>query len=206
MKKILSLIFCIICSVYAFGQTGKQLDIIIKVENSEKWRTLNAQIANGSDDYIFVWTCSAPYGISSDRSAPSALIPLDEEDITYEVFVRDQKSGLLGYSSINFSSKSSRIGFSVFPNPVENELQVVLTESPEGENDESIQKVELYSEKKGSIVKSISLSESKAKETKIDVRGIEPGIYFVNLVVKSNKTRNEKRKVTRILINGVQGK
>jgi hypothetical protein len=189
-------------TAWVLAQDSKYLAININVENSESWRTLKPEISNGSGQYIYVWKSSAPYGISSDRSLKNAVVPQDEEDITYEVFVRDQKSGLLGYSSINFSHRANTSGLRVYPNPAKSEISLSLTSQQESlSGNEQIVKAEVYSEKNSQKIKSIDVAESESKELRINVRGIEPGVYFVHLYIRDKKTTNEQRKIVRVLIN-----
>ena len=204
MKNVLILLSLLLgCGLTtSLAQDTQKLEVSINSQNNEKWRNLTPVIANGSGDYLFVWMCSAKYGIATDRSAKVATVPLDEENITYEVFVRDQKTGALGHKAVNFSKSLKATGVVTYPNPSRDEVTVSLKDQKSGVLNEvqRITKADLYSEKTGGIVRSIPVTSNNVDELKVNVKDLPPGTYYVHLWVNDNIHSEAQRKEIRVLI------
>lgn len=185
-----------------FAQSAERLDVNIQTKDDGKWRELTSIIKQGSGEYLILWTCSAKYGIASNPNSKTVRIPLDEEDITYHVFVRDQKTGALGRKSINFSKSIGKISSIAYPNPSRNELTVSLTDNENVVLDKKyhILRAELYSEKSGGLVKPINLPDTKQDELKIDTKDLQPGVYYVHIWVKDNVHSDALKKEIRVLV------
>jgi len=187
-----------------YAQDNESLEVNINVQNNGKWRQLSPLITKGSGDYLYLWMCSAKYGISTDRSAKTATVPLDEENITYEVFVRDQKTGALGHKAINFSKALKATAAIAYPNPSRDEVVVSLKDHKSDVLNEiqRITKADLYSERTGGVVRSIPVTTNNLDELKINVKDLPAGTYYVHLWVNDNIHSEAQRKEIRVLVSG----
>lgn len=206
MKKLTRLLILILLSVagkYAHGQQ-KQLEVRISVEDKDQWRKLTA-VMKDSGDYMYLWTSSAIYGIGSDRNVKSVTIPLDKEDIVYEVYVRDKNSGLLGYRSINFSNAASRIipDPIIYPNPANGLVRITVNDHKVSTlNDrQKIVNADLRKEENGEILQRIPLNANDRGEISFDVKDILPGIYFVHLLLNDDTHSDPVRKIVRLSVH-----
>lgn len=202
MKNIIYLSIFLLSICQSLAQEFNKLEIKIDVESKDLSRTLTANVQAGSGDYTYVWVCSAPYGIYSDRSLQQAAIPLDTEDIEYQVFVRDNNSGRLGYASINFSPSPQVGDLIVFPNPAKDVLEVTLggTGASDNEASESIGKIELFSEKSTNAKKTLDVPDSNTKRVSLDVKDVEPGVYYLHVQLSDDDTKSIRRKIVRVLV------
>lgn len=181
---------------------AQQLKINISQKLNNPNRTLVANVAEGSGDYLYTWTCTTVYGIPTDRASQQVTVPLDEEDITYKVFVRDNKTGALGYKAINFSRPQKATKLVTFPNP-SREVVTLRLQDIEGilpTEQDRITKIDLFSEETQKMVKSVSLVGKEAGEYSVDVKELPKGVYYFHVQLSDNLHSQPQEKRVRVLV------
>lgn len=201
MKTLLLLAIGITYAV-AQAQEKKELKVSISFLDQSKERTLVANVKGGSGDYYFSWGSSAMYGINTDKSLSQVVIPLDDEDISYDVYVRDRKTGAIGWRSINFSKKQSTSKVLTYPNPSQDYINLKIDQSSVGvlDNKQHIVKVELFNEKDSRMVKSVSAKDDAQSEVSINVKDLSAGIYYAHLTLTDNVHPEPIVQVVRVLV------
>lgn len=183
---------------------AQQLKINISQRPSGPNRTLVASVAEGSGDYLYTWTCSALYGIPTDKAARQVTVPLDEEDITYKVFVRDNKTGALGYKAINFAKPQRATKLVTFPNPSREQITLRLqdVEGTLPTERDKIAKIDLFSEETKLLVKSVALDGKETGEYSVDVKDLPKGVYYFHVQLRDNIHTQPQEKRVRVLVGG----
>jgi hypothetical protein len=198
-KQLLLLFFCGFMSAEA-----QQLRVSISQKQSGPNRTLIADVAEGSGDYLYTWTCTAMYGISTDKSSRQITVPLDEADITYKVFVRDNKTGTLGYKAINFARSTQPVNLVTFPNP-SREIVTLQLQDVEGAapiEQSKIRKIDIFSEETKKLVKTISLEGKEAVNYSVEVKDLPKGVYYFHVQLHDNIHSQLQEKRVRVLVSG----
>ena len=64
----------------------------------------------------------------------------------------------------------------------------------------SIEKIELFDEKSANTKKSLDMPGSDAKKVSLDVKNVEPGVYYLLVQLSHNNTKSIRRKIVRVLV------